>query len=83
MDNKLSYRLSPLAKQDLEKIWLYTLEEWSVEQADMYYHTIIAAIEGLLTRRQIPQPTDILPGIGNSELKAMLFFSKNQITILM
>ena len=62
MANKRIYRLSPLAKQDLEDIWLYTLREWSADQADRYYHSIIAAIEGLLVRRYIPQPTDILPG---------------------
>ena len=61
MANKRIYRLSPLAEQDLEDIWLYTLHEWSADQADRYYHSIIAAIEGLLARRHIPQPTDILP----------------------
>ena len=61
MANKRIYRLSPLAEQDLEDIWLYTLREWSADQADRYYHSIIAAIEGLLVRRHIPQLTDILP----------------------
>ena len=62
MANKRIYRLSPLAEQDLEDIWLYTLREWSADQADRYYHSIIAAIEGLLVRRHIPQSTDLLPG---------------------
>ena len=61
MGSKLAYRLSPLAEQDLEGIWLYTRERWSAEQADLYYHSIISAIEGLLTGGLIPQPADVLP----------------------
>lgn len=30
------YRLSPEAQRDLEAIWLYTLEEWGLEQANRY-----------------------------------------------
>ena len=30
------YRLAPEAKRDLEAIWLYTLEEWGLEQANRY-----------------------------------------------
>jgi toxin ParE1/3/4 len=41
------YRLSPLAEADLEDIWLYTLHNWSLEQADTYYAQLMAAIEGL------------------------------------
>ena len=51
MANKRIYRLSPLAEQDLEDLWRYTLREWSADQADRYYHSIISAIEVLLARR--------------------------------
>ena len=30
------YRLAPEAKRDLEAIWLYTLEEWGLTQANRY-----------------------------------------------
>ncbi len=30
------YRLAPEARRDLEAIWLYTLEEWGLEQANRY-----------------------------------------------
>ncbi len=30
------YRLTPEAKSDMEAIWLYTLEEWGLEQANRY-----------------------------------------------
>lgn len=45
--NPRRYRLSPLAKDDLEDIWLYTLQNWSLEQADKYQGELIDAIEAL------------------------------------
>ncbi|MDF1722703.1 MAG: type II toxin-antitoxin system RelE/ParE family toxin [Minwuia sp.] len=50
------YRLSPLARADLEEIWRYTFGNWSPSQADRYHNSIMAAIRGLadgsLTGRQ-------------------------------
>ncbi len=31
------YKISKEAEKDLERIWLYTFEAWSLEQADYYY----------------------------------------------
>jgi len=39
------YRISQQAIEDLDKIWIYTLNKWSKEQADRYYNLIIAEIE--------------------------------------
>ena len=39
------YRISQQAIEDLNKIWIYTLNKWSKEQADRYYDLIIAEIE--------------------------------------
>ena len=41
----LPYIISKRAVSDLEKIWLYTFNTWSVEQADRYYSLIIDEIE--------------------------------------
>jgi toxin ParE1/3/4 len=41
------YRLSPEARADLEDIWLYTAERWSLEQADRYHNRLIDALEAL------------------------------------
>ena len=41
------YRLSPLARTDLEDIWRYTFKNWSLEQADRYHGTIMTAIRAL------------------------------------
>jgi toxin ParE1/3/4 len=39
------YRISERAVEDLEKIWIYTFENWSVKQANRYYDLIINEIE--------------------------------------
>ena len=41
----MKYKISLLASQDLENIWLYTFENWSIEQADRYLNLIINEIE--------------------------------------
>ena len=43
--SKNKYRISQQAIDDLDKIWLYTFNKWSKEQADRYFDLIIAEIE--------------------------------------
>ena len=43
--SKNKYRISQQAIEDLDKIWIYTLNKWSKEQADRYYDLIIAEID--------------------------------------
>ena len=43
--SKNKYRISQQAIEDLDKIWLYTFNKWSKEQADRYFDLIIAEIE--------------------------------------
>jgi toxin ParE1/3/4 len=33
---RAEYRLAPAAERDLENIWLYTFENWGIEQAHRY-----------------------------------------------
>ncbi|MFA8387526.1 MAG: type II toxin-antitoxin system RelE/ParE family toxin [Pelagibaca sp.] len=42
------YRLTPAAQNDLEDIWLYTLEQWSVQQADRYTDILEDTLDRLL-----------------------------------
>ncbi|MCU7891548.1 MAG: type II toxin-antitoxin system RelE/ParE family toxin [Candidatus Thiodiazotropha sp. (ex Ustalcina ferruginea)] len=37
-----SYSIRKLAEDDLERIWLYTYDEWGVEQADKYIRLLIS-----------------------------------------
>jgi toxin ParE1/3/4 len=41
----MRYIISEKANQDIEEIWLYTFENWSLEQADRYYNLILDEIE--------------------------------------
>ncbi|MCE1197709.1 MAG: type II toxin-antitoxin system RelE/ParE family toxin [Marinilabiliales bacterium] len=43
----MKYKISKAASKDLEKIWLFTLENWSAEQADRYLQLIFDEIEYL------------------------------------
>jgi toxin ParE1/3/4 len=43
----MSYKLSVKASDDIENIWLYTFENWSLEQADRYINLIFDEIEYL------------------------------------
>jgi len=42
---KNNYRISKQALEDIDKIWLYTLENWSLNQANHYYRLIYQEIE--------------------------------------
>ncbi|QZK90559.1 type II toxin-antitoxin system RelE/ParE family toxin [Flavobacterium sp. CHNK8] len=39
------YIISEKAIEDINNIWIYTAENWSVEQANRYYNLIIDEIE--------------------------------------
>lgn len=41
----MTYRITNSAYDDLEKIWLYTAENWSLKQADKYINLIMDGIE--------------------------------------
>jgi toxin ParE1/3/4 len=58
-----SYRLSPRATQDLEAIWLYTPENWSVAQADRYHRSLVAEIEGLASGHKRGRTSTVRPAV--------------------
>jgi toxin ParE1/3/4 len=43
----MKYEISKKANEDIDSIWLHTLENWSQEQADRYYNLILNEIEYL------------------------------------
>lgn len=45
--------VNAIQKKDLEKIWLYTFETWSVEQANYYYNLSMDGIEYLAQNPKI------------------------------
>lgn len=40
----MKYRISARASEDIDKIWIYTLNKWSLTQADNYYRLIYQEI---------------------------------------
>jgi len=43
----VKYRISDKAIEDINSIWVYTLENWSLEQADRYYRFIYQEITSI------------------------------------
>ena len=43
----MNYKISQEANRDLENIWLYTYENWTLKQADRYFNLIMDEIEYL------------------------------------
>lgn len=68
------YRLSPLAIADLEAIWSWTAERWSVEQAESYHAALVAAFEGLGRGSKKGRPVDIREGYLKYAAGAHLIF---------
>jgi toxin ParE1/3/4 len=48
-------QLTPLAESDLEEIWHYTAEHWSVSQADRYLRDLLDTMQALARGRKSGQ----------------------------
>lgn len=72
---KLNIILREQAIDDLEEIWLYTLEKWSLDQADRYHELIFKEINFLSTRPEYGKNLNHLrEGYRSSQVKAHLIF---------
>lgn len=73
----ISYQLSKLALVDLEEIWLYTYENWSLEQADRYFELIFNEIETICDNYNIGKNIhDFRKGYMVVKVKSHLIFYK-------
>lgn len=71
------YRISEKAISDLEKIWLYTFNKWSIEQADRYHRLIISEIEFIVDNYELSRNMDYVRlGYRISKVKSHLIFYK-------
>ncbi|MFT5131909.1 MAG: toxin ParE1/3/4 [Gammaproteobacteria bacterium] len=52
------YRLTPEAERDMETIWLYTLEEWGLKQANRYTDELAEAFAQLGASPKMGTPCD-------------------------
>ncbi len=73
----MKYLISEKANQDIEKIWLYTFENWSLEQADRYYNLILDEIEFISENFESGKSVDyIKKGYRASIVKSHIIFYK-------
>ena len=71
------YRLTNEAIKDLDDIWAYTYEKWSIYQADRYYNLIIDEIEYIASNPLLGRSMDhIKEGYRLSKVKSHLVFYK-------
>lgn len=70
-------KISKEAERDLEKIWIYTIENWSIEQADRYLNLIFDEIEYLCLKPNSGfNFGEIRKGYWRSKVKSHLIFYK-------
>lgn len=53
---KLDYQLSKLALRDIDEIWIYTVQHWSIEQAEKYYMLIFDGIDSICRNPNMGSP---------------------------
>ena len=70
------YDISKEATEDLYKIWEYTVDTWSEDQADKYYATLESAFAEIATSPdRIGKPYDeIMPGLRAYHVKRHMVF---------
>lgn len=73
----MKYRISKEALNDLEKIWLYTFEVWSKDQADHYFNLLMDEIQYLSENPKSGKDyNEIRKGYFRSRVKSHFIFYK-------
>jgi len=83
----VKYIINEKAVEDINQIWTYTAENWSVEQADRYYNLILDEIEYIAGNFEEARSFEtIKQGYRTSKVKShIIFFKKtkdNQIEVI-
>ena len=75
------YIISEKALEDINNIWIYTAENWSVEQANRYYNLIIDEIEYIVDNFDMARDFGkIRKSYRYSKVKSHLIFLKKDKT---
>lgn len=82
----MNFKITVEAQTDIESIWLYTFENWSIEQADRYYNMILDEIEYLAKNPESGKDySHIRKGYYQSKVKMHFIFyriNKNEIEVI-
>ena len=81
------YIINEKALDDINKIWIYTAETWSIEQADRYYNLILDEIEYIVDNFEMARDFgNVRKNYRCSKVKSHLVFFKktktNEIEII-
>ncbi|GAA4767307.1 MULTISPECIES: type II toxin-antitoxin system RelE/ParE family toxin [Flavobacterium] len=81
------YIINEKALDDINKIWIYTAETWSIEQADRYYNLILDEIEYIIDNFEMARDFgNVRKNYRCSKVKSHLVFFKktktNEIEII-
>lgn len=66
---KFNYKISRLALEDIDSIWEFTVQNWSIEQAEKYYKEIFMAIDSVC---QNPKTGESIKEIKESHRKFLV-----------
>lgn len=78
----LQLRLTPLAESDLEQIWLYTVEHWSVEQANRYHRDLVSTMSALARGDKIGRVCHVRAGYLQYTVGSHIVFYRETETTL-
>ncbi|HNF48709.1 MAG TPA: type II toxin-antitoxin system RelE/ParE family toxin [Chitinophagaceae bacterium] len=80
----MKYEISEKANEDIDKIWLYTFENWSLEQADRYYNLIMDEIEYIADNFESGKSLEHLrKGYRSSKVKShIIFYKKSESNVI-
>ncbi|MBK8549581.1 MAG: type II toxin-antitoxin system RelE/ParE family toxin [Ignavibacteria bacterium] len=71
------YIINKKALEDIDNIWIYTAENWSIKQADRYYNLIFDEIEYIADNFEMSRDCGrIRKGYRYSKVKSHLIFFK-------
>ena len=81
------YIINEKALEDINKIWIYTVENWSEEQADRYYNLIFDEIEYIIANFEMARDFEnVRKNYKFSKVKShYIFFKKikvNEIEVI-
>jgi toxin ParE1/3/4 len=71
------FRFTNEAVKDLEDIWVYTKQTWSLEQADRYYNLIVDEIEFIAINPKLGRSIDnVKAGYKSTKVKSHVVYYK-------
>lgn len=76
------FAFSPAALDDLDSIWDFTADKWSIEQADNYIEGIVDVCRDLAAGSKTGRPVEIRSGYFKCRIEShVIFYRHNEARI--